>query len=126
MLIKLQSDILQLILNDYSNVKSWNFPFNFASTIFAKPSRSSQNNSLSSIIKKRAINYITNIPNRTSIPCYRLHHRKSPDEQLSKTITAKINDGNIKSALRLLLSDDKLAENNDDTYTKLLERHPAA
>ena len=27
---------------------------------------------------------------------------------------------------QLLLSDDKLAENNDDTHTQLLERHPAA
>ena len=79
-----------------------------------------------SIIKKRTINYITNISDQASIPCYRQHHRNSPDEQLSKAITAKINDGNIKSALRLLLSDNKLAENNDDTYTKLKERHPAA
>ena len=100
--------------------------FNFASTIFAKPGRSSQINSLSSIIKKRTINYITNIPDQASIPCYRQYHRNSPDEQLSKAITAKIKDGNIKSALRVLLSDDKLAENNDDTYTKLQERHPAA
>ena len=123
---KLLSDILQLILNDYTNVKHWNLLFNFASTIFAKPGRSSQINSLSPIIKKRTINYITNIPDQASIPCYRQHHRNAPDEQLSKAITAKINDGNIKSALRLLLSDDKLAENNDDTYTKLQERHPAA
>ena len=123
---KLLSDILPLILNDYTNVKHWNLLFNFASTIFTKPGRSSQINSLSSIIKKRTINYITNIPDQASIPCYRQHHRNSPDEQLSKAITAKINDGNIKSALRLLLSDDKLAENNDDTYTKLQERHPVA
>ena len=59
---KLLSDILQLILNDYTNVKHWNLLFNFASTIFAKPGRSSQINGLSSIIKKRTINYITNIP----------------------------------------------------------------
>ena len=100
--------------------------FNFASTIFAKPGRSSQIICLSSIIKKRTINYITNIPDLASIPCYRQLHCNSPDKQLSKAITAKINDSNIKSALRLLLFDDKLAENNDDTYTKLLEHHPAA
>ena len=123
---KLLSDILQLITNDYTNVKRWNLLFKFASTIFAKPDRSSQINSLSSIIKKRTLNYISNIPDQASIPYYRQHHRNSPGEQLSKAITAKINDGNIKSALRLFLSDDKLAENNDATYTKLQERHPAA
>ena len=123
---KLLSDILQLILKDYSNVRSWNLLFNFANTIFAKPSISGQNNYLSSIIKKRTINYITNIPDQASIPCYRQHHRDSPDEQMPKAVTAKFNDGNIKSALRLLLSDDKLIESNDDTYKKILEHHPRA
>ena len=80
---------------------------------------------MSSIIEKRTINYITNIPDQASIPCYRQHHRNSPDELLPKSITAWINDGNIKSALRLLQFDEKLAENNDDTYEKLLERYPA-
>ena len=54
------------------------------------------------------------------------NNNNSPDEQLSKAITIKINDGNIKSALRLLLSDDKLAKNKDDTYNILQERYPAA
>ena len=55
--------------NSNTNVKHWNLLFNFASMIFAKPGRSSQINSLSSIIKKRTINYITNIPDQASIPC---------------------------------------------------------
>ena len=87
---------------------------------------SSQNNSLSSKIKKRTINYITNIPDQASDPCYRQHHRNSPDEQLFKAITTKIKDGNFKSALSFLLSDDILVENNDDTYKKSLERYPVA
>ena len=41
-------------------------------------------------------------------------------------ITAKIEDGNVRAALRILLSDDKPAEHNDESYTKLLERHPKA
>ena len=48
------------------------------------------------------------------------------DENLAKLITSKIDDGNIRAALRILLSDDKPAEDNDETYTKLLERHPLA
>ena len=77
-------------------------------------------NSLSSIIKSKLL------IDQASISCYSQHHRNSPHEQLSKATTAKINNGNIKSALRLLLSDDKLAKNNDDSYKILLERHSAA
>ena len=41
------------------------------------------------------------------------------DENLTKLITSKIDDGNIRATLQILLSDDKLAEDNDKTYTKI-------
>ena len=87
-----------------------------AHTFFAKPSQSSQNNSFSLIINKVNINYITNTPDQASIPCYRQHYYNSSYELLSMAITAKFNDGNKKSAQRLLLSDGYLAKNNDATY----------
>ena len=49
-------------------------------------------------------------------------HFQNADEQLSKSITVKIGDiedGNIRDALRLLLSDETLAEVNDATFFKL-------
>jgi hypothetical protein len=99
---------------------------NFAGTVFAKPSHTNQNNSLSSVIKKRANDYLTN-PIRESSSLHRQHHhRTSADDQLSRTITSKINDGNISAALRLLLSDDTVAEKNEETFIKLQERHPSA
>jgi hypothetical protein len=51
---------------------------------------------------------------------------KYTDDRLAKSITAKLEDGDVRAALRLLLCDDKPAEINDDTYAKLLERHPRA
>ena len=65
------------------------------------------------------INYITNKQYQTGIPYYRQHVRNSVDEKLSNAVTTKINDGNIKLALRLLQSNVKLAKKNDDTYKKI-------
>ena len=48
------------------------------------------------------------------------------DENLAKLITSRTADGNIQVALRILQLDDKPAEDNDATYTKLFERHPPA
>ena len=39
---------------------------------------------------------------------------------------AKVEDNNIKAAIRILTSEEKLAADSDVTYAKLLERHPAA
>jgi hypothetical protein len=39
---------------------------------------------------------------------------------------AKVEDGNLKAAVRILTSEERPAEDNDVTFAKLLERHPAA
>ena len=43
---------------------------------------------------------------------------------MAKSVCAKIDDGNICSVLRILLSENKPAEDNDATYDQLIERHP--
>ena len=48
------------------------------------------------------------------------------DENLANLITSRTADGNIQVALRILQLDDKPAEDNDATYTKLFEHHPPA
>ena len=59
--------------------------------------------------------------------CNKKHKSQfNSDENLAKLITSKIDDGNIRAALRILLSDYKPAEDNDETYSKLFERHPPA
>ena len=94
--------------------------------ILAKPNQTDQSNSLSSIIKKRTADYLLLTPNiiRGSAPHVRsVRHSQISDEHLPKSITVKIEDGYIRAALRLLLSDDALTEVNDVTFTKLQERH---
>ena len=45
---------------------------------------------------------------------------------LSASITSRIEDGNIKTAIRLLSSGDKPAVDNDTTISALMEKHPIA
>lgn len=46
--------------------------------------------------------------------------------QLSRSITSKVEDGNIRAAVRLLIADDKPAEYNDNTLKELISKHPTA
>ena len=43
---------------------------------------------------------------------------------LSSAVTDKVEDGNIKAAIRLLCSEDKPAPDTTDTLTKLADEHP--
>jgi hypothetical protein len=93
----------------------------------AKPSNIGQNISLTSVIKQRTLNYKNQQAVVNDAPFSPRQYNKSDnsDEHLSKSISSKLEDGNVRAALRLLLSDDKLADNNDDTFAKLKEKHPA-
>jgi hypothetical protein len=115
-----------MIIRNYKDLKAWSLLLNFCNTILAKPSKSGQNDSLASIIKTRINNYITffDVKEDNSVRKNKIRSEYS-EEQLSRVITSKIEDGNIRAALRILLSDDKPAENNNETFSKLLERHPS-
>ena len=44
----------------------------------------------------------------------------------AKAVSTKINDGNIKAAVRIASSKDSLSPINDDTHKKLKTKHPAS
>ena len=90
-----------------------------------KPNRGGKRHNLASIIKKRTDDASDSEPT--------LHHadvtfRKQPDASasLAAAVTAKIEDGNIRAAIRLLCSEDKPAPDTDATFSKLLDKYPAA
>ena len=46
--------------------------------------------------------------------------------QLSQAVAAKLEDGNVRAAVRLLMSEDSPAEPCSDSLAKLQEKHPQA
>jgi hypothetical protein len=51
-------------------------------------------------------------------------HRRSPS--LAEAVSAKIEDGNIKAAIRIISSDEQLVLPSVDTLAALQAKHPAA
>ena len=81
---------------------------------------------MASIIKKRTITEV-NEPSDEQPGTYTGFHRKrDPAAQLAAAIMAKVEDGNIKAAIRILTSEEKPAADTDATFAKLQERHPTA
>jgi len=99
---------------------------NFGKHILLQPPRTEKRHNLASIIKKRTIVEEQEPDDEPTGDFVGFHRRRDPAAQLAAAIMAKVEDGNIKAAIRILTSEEKPAEDSDVTYAKLLERHPAA
>merc|ERR1711978_106963 len=54
-----------------------------------------------------------------------LEKTQKPERPLAKLVSEKISAGDIRGAVRIVSSDDKLLECSEETFQKLQERHPA-
>jgi len=55
-----------------------------------------------------------------------MHSKLSPMERLSARVSAKIEDGDVKGAVRLAASDDLIATYCQETVDALIDKHPRA
>lgn len=118
------SRLLNTVNANIDNLEAWTSILNFGKNILRKPARTGRRHNLANIIKKR-----TDIDTSESVDDLpaRLESRSKKRDTaatLAATVKAKVEDGNIKAAIRILCSEDKPATDNEATYTKLLERHP--
>ena len=55
-----------------------------------------------------------------------VQRQKQSAELLNKAVRAKIEDGNVKGAVRILLSEDTPAVPSEESWRQLCEKHPPA
>ena len=128
------SSLLLHITRSPDNLTAWSNLFNFGLVTLAKPSRGGKRHNLTSVVKKRADDVINNstygssisssLPSSNKLPPSTRQHDAS--YSLATKISAKIEDGNVRAAVRIICSDDTLAVANQDTLKKLADKHPCA
>ena len=89
-----------------------------------QPLRGGKRHSLTFIIKKRTIEPFKAY-NETVSQSYRAK-KQDAATVLAKAVSAKIEDGNLKAAIRIMCSEDKPAPNSDNVYAQLHLRQTAA
>ena len=79
------------------------------------------------MIKKRTVLEAFESAEAPDLRAVGTHHKKrDAAAQLAAAVSSKIEDGNIKAAIRILCSEEKPAPDSDETFSKLLDRHPVA
>ena len=108
-------------------VANWIGLFNWGGAILHPPKCGGKRHNLSTTIKSCISSFKATASPRES---FELGHLKSPrtsgDSRLRQAVAAKLEDGNIKAAIRLLMSDDTPAAPSVESLDKLRQKHPQA
>ena len=125
LLLKLLNDILQHPLSSVS----WSRLLCFPTACLTKPCRGGKSRNLTSEIIKQVQNYEAGIdlgPDLLTRRKAQLCSVKDSEQQIAAMAAAKLEEGDVKGAVRLLCSDDKLASANSTTFEELRSLHPSA
>ena len=113
--------MLDNINNNPNDMTAWSKLLNYGNSMLLAPARGGKKRNLTSILKARSVT--DHLPD----PVLRVTKQRTTKTELSSleaNVTSKIEDGNIKAALRILSSDDRPATDNNATVIALRARHP--
>jgi len=112
--------ILNSIVHNSGDCSAWNKLLTFAKDVLLNPPRTGGTCSITKcIIDRIAGSSQTTKTYRSTV------QRKRPFD-LSRAVSSKVEDGNIKAAIRLLCSEDKPADFSEAVLTALQLKHPPA
>ena len=119
--------VLNKITSNPDDPTCWSSLLEFGPTMLRAPPRSGRRHSLATMLLKRAMssppsdtnNYVhVNIQQRAT--------KTTDDQCIATAVMSKIEDGNIRAAIRIITSDDRPADDSAETLQALRERHPCA
>jgi len=123
------ASLFRRIAADPCDLDGWKAILSWSFRILAPPKRGGKRHNLANIIKKRVSNF-------SAVDCSfnaESSVARLPDSSTSRlsscladAISAKLEDGNIRAAVRLLCSDDRVAAASPETLSSLVAKHPSA
>ena len=120
--------LLQKVLKDPNDLDCWSNLLSFGPTVLAKPSRAGKkhNNIANQIIKRCGTNRDNHAPslNSSNSGTGTDPPKTFRDGDIGSLVASKKEDGNLRAAVRILISDESLAPFTMDTATKLQAKHP--
>ena len=111
--------LLRQVTAQLSRVNHW---FAVLQVYSPVPKRGGKRHNLVSVVKKRTSAF-PELPMPDHSTTY--HKTKSDARLLAQAVSSKLEDGNLKTAIRILSSDDGPVKPSADSLHKLQEKHPA-
>ena len=104
----------------------WVNLFNWGNVALHLPKRGGKRHNLAAIIKKRLADFQGEVTEATNNQ-YPVDRRNgTPDDQMAHAVAAKLEEGNISAAIRILVSEGKPSTPSLEGLHALQEKHPPA
>ncbi len=104
---------------------AWSRLLNYGDKLLLAPPRSGRKHNIANTLKKRTVD-ATSTAAAHQPPRPRPTARLDEGLALAMAVRSKLEDGNVRAAVRIICSDEKPALNNDATLNALRQRHPPA
>ena len=114
------NDILREIIASPEDRKSWEKLCLFPTHCLGRPKRGGKKTKLASHINTQVRNFNQGVSEPAPVPT----NRKLPN--ISAQVSNKIRASDIRGAVRIVSSNDKILENTPETLSKLEGKHPPA
>jgi hypothetical protein len=88
------------------------------------PARTGRRHNLASVLKKRCASSSKTVTDHNQDLDQRRHRKTTDDQCLATAVMTKIEDGNIKAAIRIITSDEHPAADSAETLQALRDCHP--
>ena len=116
------SSILRDICNNPDDTNHWDALLNFGTNILVKPVRGGRRQNIARIITNRCDG---SLPGHAGARYDSVRFR-DPDATIAAAVSSKIEDGNLRAAIRILSSNERLAPFSEEARSKLQDKHPPA
>ena len=125
---KVCAQLLSLLISDVvcnvDSAEKWNNLMNFSTQILLKPKRGGKRRNLCKLISDRVSKWPRGlVEEKSTAGCKVASRNLSGDQILAKAVMAKIEDGNIRAAVRIICSDDAQASDSPETRGALIDKH---
>ena len=118
--------LLRKVADDAMNLNAWKQVFTWSRRVLGSLKRSGRRHNTATIIKQRVVSFEDG-DSETHQPEINERRKLSGSTfRLADAVAAKLEDGNVRAAVRLLMSDDTPAETSSDALAQLIEQHPSA
>jgi hypothetical protein len=108
---------------------NWVSVLNWPAAILQPPKRSGKRHNLCAIIKNRISGFLGTVSSPADIQSRANHSHRSTlpsSTLLSHAVAAKLEDGNLRAAIRILTSEEAPEPPSSESVAKLQEKHPPA
>lgn len=116
------TSVLSTVVAHPESAANWQAILDFGFDILRCPVRGGKRHNLSSTILKRCGGNASEGDFRP--PTFQFMRRADDESLRAAAVTAKLEDGNISAAVRILCSDDSPADFSQETWLKLQDKHP--